>query len=110
MEAAILLSNPKAFSVMKRSGTVMNGAGNSLYHVLKRFPTHWARIRSLAESDEGFDELCRDYAAALEARAHWQARSDAAAAERAQHYAEIVAELEAEISSELNASDRLTQR
>ena len=75
----------------------MKGKGNSLYHVIKRFPAHWARIRSLAESDEGFDELCRDYAAALEAHAKWQARTDAEAQERAQNYAEIVSELEAEI-------------
>ena len=70
--------------------------------VIERFPDHWARIRSLADTSDRFGELCRDYAEAVAAQRHWQGREEPEASERAKDYGEIVSELEAEISRVLS--------
>ena len=84
----------------------MIGRRSFLQSVIKRFPEHWARICRLAENDEGFCELCRDYTEAVQALARCQEETDEQAPNRARDYADVVAELEEEITREITESDK----
>jgi hypothetical protein len=79
-----------------------------LVHVMERFPAHWGQIRQLADSDKKFNDLCRDYADAIELYRYWRARGASQALDRVRDYATVVAELEAEISREITARERRT--
>ena len=82
-----------------------------LVYVIERFPDHWGQIRRLADIDQKFNDLCRDYADAVELYRYWRERGESRALERARDYATVMAELEAEISREITAGGRLeTQR
>jgi hypothetical protein len=80
----------------------------SLVRVIERFPAHWGQIRRLAGIDERFNDLCRDYAEAVELYRLWRERVESQARESARDYACVVAELEAEISREITARERRT--
>jgi hypothetical protein len=74
---------------------------------MERFPAHWRQIRQLADSDKKFNDLCRDYADAVDVYRYWRARGASQALDRARDYATVVTELEAKISREITARDRL---
>ena len=84
---------------------------NPLVYVIDRFSDHWEQIRALADLEQDFRDLCRDYAEAVELCDYWREQHEPHAPERARDYTVVVAELEAEIIREITAFDRLkTQR
>ena len=69
---------------------------------IARFPDRGHAIEELAETDEGFQSLCEDFAAAQAALVHWQRSSSPAREARCNEYRELVHDLAVEIETELN--------
>ena len=64
-----------------------------LPRVIERFPQLAASIQDRFQDDEGFREMCRDYADALEALQRWEASDSPQRAARVEEYRELDAEL-----------------
>jgi hypothetical protein len=86
----------------------MERTNGHLVLVIERFPDHWGQIRRLANIDDKFCDLCRDYSEAVKLYRHWEEQHESQALERARDYATVVAELEAEISREMTTRERRT--
>jgi hypothetical protein len=78
---------------------------SALVYIIKRFPQYWGQIRRIADVDEKFCDLCRDYADAVDVYRYWRARGASQALDMARDYATVVAELEAEIYRQITADD-----
>jgi hypothetical protein len=72
-----------------------------LQRVIDRFPQLAASIQDRFQDDEGFREMCRDYADALDALRRWQASSGPQKAARVEEYRELARALEVEIATTL---------
>jgi hypothetical protein len=72
-----------------------------LQRVIDRFPQLAASIQDRFQDDEGFREMCRDYADALDALRRWQASSGPQKAARVEEYRELARALEVEIATAL---------
>jgi hypothetical protein len=69
--------------------------------VIECFPRHAAVIRDRFHADQGFREMCGDYAETLEALERWQVSTGPQAADRIDEYRELARALESEIATEL---------
>jgi hypothetical protein len=72
-----------------------------LQRVIERFPQLAASIQDRFQDDEGFREMCRDYADALEALQRWEASDSPQRAARVEEYRELARALEVEIATAL---------
>lgn len=69
---------------------------------IAHFPDRGHAIEELARTDEGFQSLCEDFAAARAALAHWERSSSSVREARCAEYRELVRDLATEIEDELN--------
>lgn len=69
-----------------------------LARVIARFPAAAATLRTLADTDAGFREICEEYALAQQSLAGFEARTDAAERPEIADYRTVIAELEVEIA------------
>jgi hypothetical protein len=69
---------------------------------IARFPDRGHAIEELARTDEGFQLLCEDFAAAQAALEHWKQTSSSVREARCAEYRELVRDLATEIEAELN--------
>jgi hypothetical protein len=76
---------------------------------ITRFPDRGPAIEELARTDEGFQSLCEDFAAAQAALVHWERSSSPVREARCAEYRELVRDLAVEIKAELdrNKDNRL---
>ena len=72
-------------------------------HVMERFPEHARSIQDHFDADEGFREMCSDYAETLETLQRWQASHDPRRAARIEEYRELAEGLELEIVTALQS-------
>ena len=72
-----------------------------LQRVIERFPQLAASIQDRFQDDEGFREMCRDYADVLEALQRWEASDSPQRAARVEEYRELARALEVEIATAL---------
>lgn len=71
--------------------------------VMKRFPEHATSIQVHFHADQGFREMCSDYADTLQALQHWQASRGPYKAARVEEYRELARALEFEIVTTLRS-------
>ena len=88
----------------------MSQPGNDIHELLRRFPEHWAEIRSLWGCDFEFGALSGEYIAARRALTVWRGRAGSKAEARVGEYRQIVSELEMEIGDLLDACAREGRR
>jgi crotonobetainyl-CoA:carnitine CoA-transferase CaiB-like acyl-CoA transferase len=69
---------------------------------IARFPDRGHAIEELARSDDSFQSLCEDFAAAQAALVHWERSSSSVREARCAEYRELVRDLAAELEVELN--------
>lgn len=74
--------------------------------VIERFPEHAGSIRERFHDDEGFREMCGDYAEALQALQGWRMSQDPLKAIRIEEYQELARDLEGEIATALQLPSR----
>jgi hypothetical protein len=74
---------------------------SGIARVIECFPEHAAAVRDRFQDDEGFREMCRDYADALDALRRWQASDSPQKAARVEEYRELARALEVEIATAL---------
>ena len=72
-----------------------------MQRVIERFPELASAIRDRFRDDEGFREMCRDYAETLDALQRWEASSGPHRAARIEEYRELAEALEIEIATAL---------
>ena len=70
-------------------------------HVMARFPEHARSIQGHFDADEGFCEMCSDYAETMQALERWQASRGPHKAARVEEYRELAQALEIEIATVL---------
>ena len=73
-----------------------------LLAAIARFPDRGHAIEELARTDEDFQSLCEDFAAAQAALVHWERSSSPVREARCAEYRELVRDLAAEIEAELD--------
>jgi crotonobetainyl-CoA:carnitine CoA-transferase CaiB-like acyl-CoA transferase len=80
--------------------------GYTMQHAVQvaiaRFPDRGHAIAELARTDEGFQSLCEDFAAAQAALVHWERSSSPVREARCAEYRELVRDLAVEIQAELD--------
>jgi len=75
---------------------------HAIQAAIAHFPDRGRAIQELAGTDEGFQSLCEDFAAAQAALMHWERSSSSVRDARCAEYRELVRDLAAEIDAELN--------
>ena len=73
-----------------------------LLAAIARFPDRGHAIEELARTDEDFQSLCEDFAAAQAALVHWERSSSPVREARCAEYRELVRDLAAEIEATLD--------
>jgi hypothetical protein len=85
------------------------GTGQALAdveRVIECFPEHAASIRERFHDDQGFREICGDYAETLRALQRWQMSEDPRKAARIDEYQELARALESELATALRLPNR----
>jgi len=78
--------------------------GSGMKRAIERFPELAASIQDRFQDDEGFREICRDYAETLEALQRWQASDSPQRAARIEEYRGLARGLEIEIVAVLRST------
>jgi hypothetical protein len=73
-------------------------------HAMARFSAHATSIQDRFHADQGFREICSDYAETIEALQRWEASRGPHKAARVEEYRELAQALEVEIETALGLS------
>jgi hypothetical protein len=74
---------------------------SGMAHAMERFPEHATSIQDRFHADQGFREICSDYAETIDALQRWEASRGPHKAARVEEYRELAQALEIEIETAL---------